>query len=295
MKAILLALAGLIASVFFYEEAHITSIISYHDKNIFTSFAPGAIVAGEKIQGAFVATNDNLGTVKLRIRTFNRMNTTHVAFQLRSEGSAVWQVTNDYATDRFVDGLLYPFGFPPIAHSKGNTYEFELTSVDGEKDNAIGLSSGYHAVASQYVSNKKVLLADKARAMEFIKEKLKSMVSDPFLWLYEGMFLIPALALIVKRRVILVVYLVFAYVYLPVDMHSNIILYIAATGLLIAYLAKASSWAMFVAGMVCLLQIPLMIAVGNTLAANRLATLVFFSLILGVMMAWRELKHYQHV
>lgn len=290
MKKILLMVAGLMLSILFYREAYITSILHYHDRDVFSSYTSEPVVEGTTIQGEFVATGDNLSTVKLRINTLNRMNTTHITFRLRQKGSSSWQVANTYATDRMADGLLYPFGFPPIQDSKGKIYEFELTSDDGEEDNAIGVASGYHAVASLYVFTKDALIADRGKAIVFIKEKLGSMVSDPYLWLYEMMFLVPFLGFIIKRRALLLAYLLLVYIYLPVDMHSNIILYVAAAGAYLGHLSRASARIAYLVGILCLIEIPFALAFGNTLAANRSATLVFFSLLTAGIMSIRELK-----
>lgn len=291
MKKILLILAGLMLSILCYREAYITSILQYHDGEVFTSYTPEPIVKGTTIRGEFVAVNDNLSTVKLRIETRNRMNTTHITFRLRPKGSSSWHVTNAYATDRMTDGLLYPFGFPPIQDSKGITYEFELTSQDGEPDNAIGVASGYHAVASQYIFPKNTLIADHGKAALFVKEKFESMVSDPYLWLYEVMFLVPFLGIVIKRREFLLAYLLAVYIYLPVDMHSNTILYVAAAGAYLGYLSRTQARLAYLVGILCLIEIPFALAFGNTLAANRSATLVFFSLLTAVIMSIRELKH----
>ncbi len=288
MKKILLILAGLMFSVLFYREAYITSILQYQDAGAFTSYTKGPITAGTKIRGEFVAGTDNVSTVKLRINTFNRMNTTRITFRLRPKGTSSWQVANTYATDRMADGLLYPFGFPPIPDSKGKTYEFELTTEDGEPDNAIGIANGYHAVAVQYVFTKDALTADRGKAIVFIKEKFESMVSDPYLWLYEMMFLIPALGIIVKRRALLLAYLLLAFIYLPVDMNSNTILYVGSAAFFLGYLSRSHAKSAYQVGILCLIAIPIALSLGNTVAANRAALLVFFSLASGIIMTMRE-------
>lgn len=281
MKKIFLILAGLMLSILFYREAYITSILQYHDRDVFSSYTSEPIVDGTTIRGEFVAKSDNLATVKLRLNTFNRINTSHISFRLRQKGDTEWPVINTYATDRITDGLLYPFGFPPIPGSKEKTFEFEVSGIDGSSDNAIGIDRGHHAFASQYVPVKNAL---------FVKEKLESMVSDPYLWLYEVMFMIPALGLITKRRALLLAYLLIVYIYLPVDMHSNTVLYVAAAGAYLGHLSRASAKLAYLVGILCLIEIPFVLAFGNTLAADRSATLVFFSLLTAGIMSIRELK-----
>lgn len=277
MKKFLLLIAGLFLSTLFYREAFITTVLHYHDGGVFTSYTKEPLTAGEYIRGQFVAAGDNLATVKLRVNTFNRINTTHVRFQLKEQGDDAWLVINEYTTDRFADGLLCPFGFPPIADSKGKTYEFELSGLDGYVDNAIGIQQGYHDVASMFVPT--------ARNAQFFKEKFLSMLIDPFMWLYAGLFIVPALGLLMGQRAILLAYLLAVYIFLPVDMHSNIVLYIAAAGWYLGRLSRTRARTAYIVGILCLLLIPLALLLGNTLAAQRAATLIFFSLLTAVIMS----------
>src|SRR3989344_3438303 len=157
---LILFAGGLILSLLCLSETNITSMLDYHDKNVYAAHVTGPLVANQIIHGEFRATSDNLGMVKLRVRTYNRINTTHIRFQLREKGTTKWLVSNQYTVDRFPDGLLYPFGFPVITHSKGKTYEFTLESLDGTTDNTIGIEDGYHDVATQYVFHKSEIFSN---------------------------------------------------------------------------------------------------------------------------------------
>jgi hypothetical protein len=263
-------LMGLVVGVVGYQDVNPTSLLIYHDN---VPVSSGLILPGRSVHSEFVATENNLAILRIRLRTYNRMNTTHFVFRLREKGMMNWSVTNTYVLDRVPDGLLYPFGFSPITDSKGKTYEFELLSSDSTPDNAIGVSGGYHGIAAQYVQP----------LSQFYPEKIISTIRDPYSDLYFGMFMIPALIFLFKRfRLLLFGCLLVLYTYLPVSVHSNIVLFIAVTEL---FVGNA-----FLIGILLLLQIPVTIAFGNILAANRLATLVFFSLLSGVIMAIKELK-----
>ena len=220
---------------------------------------------------------------------------------MKEKGNPDWSVVNTYTIDRFVSGLLYPFGFPPIPNSKGKTYDFEIVSIDGTNDNAIGFISGYHDVATQYVFSKSELIGNKKLLVEFVKEKIINAVGDIYSIIYFGMFCIPALAWIASRcirkkqvlRCIFVglcCYLFLAFAYLPIDMHSNTMIFIALSGYIIAYLSNAPASLAYTFALFSLVEIPFAIFFGNTLAANKLSMLIFFLLIVGGMMSLKEIK-----
>jgi hypothetical protein len=245
-----------------------SSLLIYQDS---IHLDPKPILPGHGARGEFIATENNLAILRIRLRTYNRLNTTHITFRLRQQGKVDWSVSNSYALDRISDGLLYPFGFAPVPDSKGNTYEFELSSDDGIPDNAIGVSGGYHGVAAEYVQP----------IPQIGSKKIISTIRDPYSVLYFSMFIVPAFIYAYKKyRVLLFYYLIAVYVYLPVTMHSDVVLFIAVTQVVVGY--------PFITGVLLLIQIPIMIAMENMLAADRIATLVFFSLVTAIIMAVRE-------
>lgn len=272
---LLLVFLGITFSFLCFSETNSTSILVYHERNVYASHISGPIVAGQKVHGEFQAAYDNLGMVKLRIHTYNRINTTHIMFVLREKGKPTPSATNTYATDRFPDRLLYPFGFPVITDSKGKTYEFTVESLDGTPDNAIGIDSGYHDVATQYVLGR-------SEIRSHVSEKIKSILLDPYSVLYITMFLVPAVVFFLKRyEQAAIVYMMVIYSYLPVSMHSNTILVVAASILGIALFMRTPASRIYAAALLWLLQIPVMVASGAALFADRDATLVFFLMLIG--------------
>lgn len=281
---IILVGLGLIVSLIYYGETNLTSLLAYHDKGVYTVYVSGPLTAGQSVHGEFQAAYDNLGVVKLRVITFNRINTTHVRFKIREKGKSETWATNQYTTDRFTDGLLYPFGFPVIWDSKGKTYEYSLESLDGTSDNAIGISSGYHDTATQYVSQTSNLRF-------FVTEKAVRSVSDPYMILYLTMFLIPAVIYLFPRYAeLLTGYALLVYMYLPISMHSNTILVMAAVVLGIALFVRAKASRIYLTALLLISQIPFMIAFGNVLAATRAATLIFFLILTGGIISLKELR-----
>lgn len=288
---IILCVCGLILSQVCLDETNITSLLSYHDRSVYTLHSPKPLVPAQGIYGEFQAVNDNLGMVKLRIRTFNRINTTHIRFQIREKGNSTILATNEYATDRFEDGLLYPFGFPVITDSKGKWYVFALDSLDGTFDNAIGVVSGYHDTATQYVFGKTKIFSAPDVSLAFLSQKIKSLVFDPYMILYMSIFLLPSFVFLFPRyHKILAIYGLLIYTYIPLLMHSNAILVVSASVFAIALFTRATASRIYGAAIMWLVQIPFMLAFGNILAANRASTLIFFFICIGGIISLMELK-----
>ena len=289
--ALLLVLAGALMSALCLDETHVTSLLFYHDDNVFHTVSSGPIVAGKTIVGEFQAQYANLAMVKLRISTFHRLNTTHIRFALREKGEDSWLISNTYTVDRFPDGLLYPFGFPVIFDSKGKTYEFVIESPDGTPDNTIGIKTGYHDMATQYVFQKSALLSDRKLLREFVAEKAKSMISDWYILLYMSIFMLPAVVFYIKRYgEVFAVYALFVYTYIPLSLHSNTILFMATLAAFFSFYLRTASSHLYLAALLWLVQIPLSVAFGNMLAADRAATLVFFLFLIGGIISLAELK-----
>src|SRR3989344_919089 len=98
-----------------------------------------ALEAGEKINGHFLANYNYLGTVSVGIFDFYRENTDKIIFRLREVGKTQWYYEGKHDTTLMRGNIIWPFGFPPIADSKGKQYEFEIESTQGKIGNAIAL------------------------------------------------------------------------------------------------------------------------------------------------------------
>lgn len=287
----ILAVLGIVLSFILLDESHITSLLTYHEANIVSRQSLAPIVVGRNITGRFTATYNNLAMVKLRINTFNRLNTTHIRFQLRPAGTQDWIVTNEYAVDRFTDGLLYPFGFLPIEQSEGKSYEYKIDSPDGQEDNAIGVRGGYHSQATVYVFKKSTLFRDRNVLKSFALAKLKETVWDPYSLLYVSICFIPLIFyLFPKLRGVFGIYTILIYLYVPLSVHSNFIVFIGVLLWYIMMSSKIPASRAYQTAYLCLVQIPLFIFINHILTVNRIATLVFFLLLIGVIISLLELK-----
>lgn len=83
---------------------------------------------------------DNLGSISVRFFNNDRINTDSVRFRIKKSGSETWLYTAVHKVDQFIPHEFFPFGFPPIENSAGNTYDVEIESLSGSEGNAITLS-----------------------------------------------------------------------------------------------------------------------------------------------------------
>lgn len=297
--AFILFAAGIGLAVLLYQDSYPTALLYFHNDKAYLSKITGPLLQGMTMRGEIIAAEDNFGSLKLKTKTFNRMDTDTIVFRMREKGTQAWIVENTYATDRFPNGLLYPFGFPIIPDSKGKTYEFEVFSKFGTEDNAIGLEKGHHAVASNYVFSKKDIFKNVQTLVPFAKEKIVNLVSTFEFDLFVFMFMIPFFyymtyvccknkASFKKTGIFFCLLMYFLYVYLPITMNSNTILFVFASVLLISFSPKFPSSLASIIGLVFLAQIPVFLIFGWEIQANRAATAVLFSMIFGIILIIRS-------
>lgn len=134
----------------------------------------GELLKGEVLNGEFVASTNYLGQVLIRFNNFNRINPDSVIFRIKEKDQENWFYENTYKTDQFQPNMFFTFGFPIIENSKNKTYLFEVESLDGKEDHAIGLSSVKPLGATLYQYPKKVLLSNPKVLFNFlIENKIK--------------------------------------------------------------------------------------------------------------------------
>lgn len=306
MKTAIITIAlfvmGSIFVLISYGEVYPTAIQIYHDKTVFMEDVHGPLVEDKPLRSEIIATDNNLGLIKLRINTYNRQNVDTIHFRLRETGSSAWIADNTYAVDLFPNGLLYPFGFPAIPDSKGKTYEFELVSEHGTPQNAIGIERGYHAVASVYVFQKETLLGNRHELVWFIDEKIKSLFVDAYFDVFYLMFLLPTFVYLLKRYLSNKKHLMIAifscilgglliYAYLPISMSSYtpllLILLFGFEFFLLFHIAISSKH-MFYIAILFLIQMTINIVLGKELEANKLAVSVFYLMVISVVLSGIE-------
>lgn len=214
---------GSVVGLFGYQDSFMTDLSD--TDSLFGTEPLIPILPSLPYRGEFRASYDRLGMVNIRVSTGGRINTNSVIFRLRQKGSQDWLVENTYVTDRFIDGERYPFGFPILPQSKGKTYEYELSAVDGSSENTIALVSGPYAFQKEYVYSKALIFSDKRITLWFLKEKAKEMFGSAVHMGYWVMCLLPILFMTnLYFAAFFLMILLFGF--LPMHIHSNMILWI---------------------------------------------------------------------
>ncbi len=145
MFPLLLFLFGAFFSLFqiFTQDAHIT-VLPYENKNNASLILPGeSLLDGSVIKGNFVAYENNLGTIALKIKNLHGENVSDnfkVYFRIKESNTNHLVGENTYNGGQFHELDLFPFGFMKIPDSKGKRYSFEIYSKGATKNNALTIA-----------------------------------------------------------------------------------------------------------------------------------------------------------
>ncbi len=322
---ILFAFGGLL-SLLFYREVYHTSIQIYHSGILGREFFIDPLVQDKILKGEVTAKYNNFGTLKLRINTYGRFNYDTIRFRLRERGASDWVVQNAYLVDRFPDKLLYGFGFPPFSDSQGKSYEFQLFSDKGTQDNAIGFFSGMYSVATQYIFPMDTISHNPHSIFWFIREKILSILHDPYFMLYYLIFLLPGfiyLAIVYIKNITILytlefaafLYMLIVYIFDPISISWDTILYIISVAIILFEiqtvtfsksctfvaehlsfdnLGKISNTRSFASNiylvpMLLIVVMLISISKGDDLVANRTAIGIFYLIVFALIVSAREL------
>lgn len=138
----------LILSQYKREQVGLFTIIKYYSVNLISGSKDMELLAGHMVTGKFIANENNLGTVAVRFNTFWRINDDWLIFRIKNIFEKDWYYSAKYKVDQFQNYQMFPFGFPEIKDSLGNTFIFEIESTQGTPGNAVAISSqspGFHA------------------------------------------------------------------------------------------------------------------------------------------------------
>src|SRR4030042_2365093 len=149
-----------------------------HKTTSLTYWNTDEILAAEKIVGGFTASEDNLGIVAVRFKTFERINDDYLIFRIKEVGQDGWHYEHNYKTDQFRPDELFPFGFPKIENSKNRLYQFEIESIQGSPGNAVAVSSQFPVIKTKYEFNQAELLANKKYIVNICGKKFLKKINS---------------------------------------------------------------------------------------------------------------------
>lgn len=164
----------------------------YKDQN--NNFSNEWLLKGKKISAAFVAKEDNLGIVELRlgnVPTVDYEVEDVITFKLKEKGDKAWLYENTYKSGAMDSNSFYPFGFEPIKDSKGKTYVFEIQSQNGTASNAIRTGRSNLAYFSKYKFTKDEVFSNNTDLLEFVYKKIFTFFTNIDALLSSSVFLLP--------------------------------------------------------------------------------------------------------
>lgn len=306
----ILVAGAIILSLVYYREVSYSTLQYAHPITEIQFPKHNELLPGDIVHGEFVARENNLGALGIKVTTFNRINSTAIAFRLREKGQKDWYCYNTYFTDRFPNEELYPFGFPVIKGSAGKTYEFEILAGNGEPENSIGVLRNTRFFVSRYTFNKHYILLDKMALISFLERKAVNLVTNINYLIFLGIFFIPlALYILIvsnwgkiqKVRVrffyqyLLLLFILTVYIVYPVLMKTDIMLYIALLILVISYVYKISAQRLFTVAAILIILCPLWLFIQKPEMANRSAVFVFFLMIDSLILLIKESYFSKHI
>lgn len=301
---ILLTLGAVVTSLIYYREVSY-STLQYQHPIASIQFPKGdELIPGNTIHGEFIARENNLGALGIKVTTFNRINNSAIAFRLREKGKIDWYCYNTYFTDRFPNDEYYPFGFPVINDSFGKTYEFELLAGSGESGNAIGIRKNTNAFVSRYTFNKQKIVSNNKILISFLEKKSVNLITNVNYLLFLAIFFVPLVLyflVVVGWKNIqkgnknsfyhyaLLMFVLTVYIVYPVLMKTNIVLFIALLILFISLIYKIAYQRLFTVAAILIFFCPLWLYIQKEEMANRSTVLVFFLMVDGMILLVKEL------
>ena len=146
-------------------------------KNL-THWKTTELLAHQYIEGKFTADKDDMGILAVRFYNFRKISTDSVEFRMKQVGQKTWFYEAQYKVDQFQPNEEFTFGFPIQQHSRDKTYVFQVESLRGKHQNAIGLSKIEPVFTAKYKYTKEYFIKNKQFILSFIWEKAVSIFSN---------------------------------------------------------------------------------------------------------------------
>lgn len=133
------------------------------------------LLKGQKISGSFVARENNLGIIAIKLKEGIVHHTEledYLIFRIKEKGQKVWHYESINKIGLSRERYFYTYGFPPIANSNGKSYQFEIVSTKGNAENAIQVLNGNPVFFSKYKVERSSVTKDFLSFSRFLLEKV---------------------------------------------------------------------------------------------------------------------------
>lgn len=192
------------AMVLFNNSTSLSTLPVDHTSGLDNKSKTGRILKGEKVRAVFIAAENNLGIISVRLKNYNKWNIDEdeIVFRIKEEGDRKWYYERAYGGGNFRTLTLYPFGFPTIVSSKNKKYIVEIISQRGTGDNSLTFNPNHPAIVGSYQFSKAVLVSNKTVFLHFVAQKITFSLSNPISILIIALSFSPFLTYLIFKNVI---------------------------------------------------------------------------------------------
>jgi hypothetical protein len=291
-----------IASLFFNNTYSFTSLVYPYSKAQLIQIPAGKLLKGEKIVGKFTAKDNYLGMVTLRFNANANSGSAGedmINFRIKEQTSPTWYYSSNYGSNAVVTRPNFPFGFPVIENSQNKNYEFEITSISGNSNNAVALDASDPEFAAVHKFTKTSIFNNGRSVLHFMVMKIITSYANVEFLLRSIPYLIPLFFYVVikwgsRMKVplpVIVLFLIFLDILFLQEVYGGILLVLSLGWIWSIkqyYIDSKSSF--FVAGLLLLIWIPLIYA-DKQYIQNKLNIWVYYFFVIGTMQLIIEEKY----
>lgn len=130
------------------------------------------LLAKKKVNGNFIAQNNNLGIIAVPFNTHNIKIKDRIIFRVKQTGKKEWYSQRTYKADQIYNNIPFPFGFPIIKNSKNNSYTFEIESLNGTPTNSLSITKANSYFFIKYKFSKLELIRNPLVLLQFFVFKV---------------------------------------------------------------------------------------------------------------------------
>ena len=190
ISVVLLLLGLLFSFVYLIKVDGGMTVLTHYHNNI--KLKTKKITTNRDFAFTFSPTNDYLGIIAIK---FNKESLTgkkgDLIINISNVNSGKLLYTQNYSIESLYGLPTYPFGFTPLADSKGSIYLVELTLANTQSDTAIKVDSEPPFFISKYKLSIKYILSSLPVLLHFLMDKTTYFFGHPELKISFFSFLLP--------------------------------------------------------------------------------------------------------
>jgi len=270
------------------------------------------ITNGTSIKGVFKANDDYLGIIEIPLGKVPKVKSGKeeiITFKIKEFNKNEWLYENNYKSKLFKSNKYFPFGFIQITDSKNKTYEFEISSLNSDKENAIEIDKNNAKFYSKYKFPINYIFNNFESLSNFIIQKLITFFNNSNLLIASLSFLYPLLFYLLyvslnykfwdKKIYKMNLKQLFAIIVLTLILIINLFYANQTTGNILGllglwvaaiYMNKLSSTYTYILAFLLIVLSVIGIYFSSELLVNEISSFSYFLVVLGLFQSVFEIK-----